>query len=395
MTLERKAKKDFSLLLSAQFLTAFADNALLFTAIAMVMQQANSPDWYVPVLQACFLIAFVVLAPWVSVFADVRPKANVLAIGNSLKAFGALLMFLNIEPLLAYALVGLGAAVYSPAKYGILPELMSKEHLVKGNSWIEGSTIIAILVGMLFGAKLADYSISLALSLEIGLYVLSGVLSLFISCKVVQRKQPERVFSEFKDKVQRLFSIEQVRYALLAISLFWAASVALRLMIIAWAPVVLLINDAADVAALTIYTGLGIAVGAALVPKFIPLEQLRRTRFAAYALGISIVALSFISDAVLAKTMLFVIGVAGGVLVVPINAVIQEKGHHTVGSGGAVAVQNFLENLSMLAISLIYSLAAKFGATPTGALLTLGVAVIISALWVVSILPKTNSNTGR
>ncbi|MDD1624215.1 MAG: MFS transporter, partial [Methylococcaceae bacterium] len=160
-------------LLIAQFLSAFADNAILFTVIAMVMQSTQLASWYVPALQSVFLVAFVLLAPWVGGFADHHPKARVLIIANLIKAAGAGLLLLKVEPLLAYGIVGMGAAIYSPAKYGILPELAGHEFLVKANSWIEGSTILAILLGMVIGAKVADFSIQWALTGTIIIFVIS------------------------------------------------------------------------------------------------------------------------------------------------------------------------------------------------------------------------------
>ncbi|MCK5729398.1 MAG: MFS transporter, partial [Methylococcales bacterium] len=145
-------------LLVAQFLSAFADNAILFTVIAMVIQSNELAPWYIPALQSVFFIAFVIFAPWVGTIADNYPKSRVLILANVIKAAGALLLVMNIEPLIAYCIVGIGAALYSPAKYGILPEIAGREVLVKANSWIEGSTIFAIIFGMVIGAKVADYS---------------------------------------------------------------------------------------------------------------------------------------------------------------------------------------------------------------------------------------------
>ena len=171
-------------LLIAQFLSAFADNAILFTVIAMVMQSPNQASWYVPSLQSVFLIAFVVLAPWVGGFADNYAKPRVLIMANLIKAAGAGLLFLNVEPLWAYCVVGMGATIYSPAKYGILPELAGHEFLVKANSWIEGSTILAILSGMVVGAKVADYSTQWALTGTIILLVTSAVVTLFLPARI-------------------------------------------------------------------------------------------------------------------------------------------------------------------------------------------------------------------
>ncbi|MEE9422081.1 MAG: MFS transporter, partial [Gammaproteobacteria bacterium] len=160
-------------LLIGQFLSAFSDNAILFTVIAIVLNSSEIGNWYVPALQAVFLISFVVVAPWVGPFADKHPKPRVLIIGNLFKALGVGLILINVEPLIAYAMVGLGAAIYSPAKYGILPEIVDPNGLVKANSWIEASTITAIILGTLAGGKLADVSINYALILVTACYLLS------------------------------------------------------------------------------------------------------------------------------------------------------------------------------------------------------------------------------
>ncbi|MDQ6967660.1 MAG: MFS transporter, partial [Mariprofundaceae bacterium] len=165
-------------LLLAQFLTALADNAILFVAVAMVMQGALQGDWYVSALQSCFLVAFVVLAPWVGVFADTRSKPQVLMLANLLKATGAAMMLLGVQPLFAYAVVGMGAAMYSPAKYGLRPELVKgDEALLKANGWVEGSTIVAILLGMVLGAVIADQSITGALVCVFVIYLISATVA--------------------------------------------------------------------------------------------------------------------------------------------------------------------------------------------------------------------------
>ena len=174
-------KRDVYLVLFAQFLTAFADNAILFTAITMVMQATTTPAWYIPALQGSFLVAFVLFAPWVGPYADARPKAHVLTSGNIVKGIGAGMMMLQVGPLLSYAVVGLGAAIYGPAKYGILPELVDEQQLVKANGWIEGSTILAILAGTLVGALLSESSITLALGVVTALYVVSALVALWIT----------------------------------------------------------------------------------------------------------------------------------------------------------------------------------------------------------------------
>jgi len=269
------------IVLVAQFVTAFADNAVLFTVITIVLQSGAMGSWYVPALQASFLVAFVLLAPWVGPFADSRSKPSVLTYANVVKAVGASLLLFNFEPLIAYAIIGVGAAAYSPAKYGILPELVDEQLLVKANGWIEGSTILAILSGTLVGAKVAQYSIQLALALVVGLYIVSAVVALFISKTPVVGKEIGAALPKFKRMMHQLLSTPRARFSTIGVSLFWASASVLRVLLVAWAPVVLLMSDTSQIAMLTMFVALGIAVGSVLAPKLIPLAYLRRARLAA------------------------------------------------------------------------------------------------------------------
>lgn len=374
-------------LLLAQFLTAFADNAILFTAIAMVLKTPGTASWYVPALQSAFLIAFVVLAPWVGPFADNRPKAVVLLIGNLLKGIGALSILLGLDPLLAYAVVGIGAAVYGPAKYGILPEMLPHDRLVQANSWIEGSTIVAIIAGTVVGARAADASIHTALLLIIACYGLSLGATLLIPRIAPRHTGEGRGVRHFIDNMRMLFATSRARFVMLGTSLFWAAAAVLRLLLVAWAPVVLLTRNTADIADLTLALAIGIVVGAALVPYLIPIERLRRARLAAYAMGVFILVLSQIDMVWPARSVLVLVGITGGLFMVPVNAALQEIGHQTIGSGGAVALQNFFENVAMLTAVGLYTLAAANGAPPIGSILTVGIFVLVATFFVSLRLP--------
>jgi len=385
-------KRDVYLVLVAQFLTAFADNAILFTAITMVNQTGQAPSWYVPALQASFLVAFVLLAPWVGPYADGRPKAQVLTTANIVKGVGAALLMFGIDPLLAYGVVGLGAAMYSPAKYGILPELVEEGQLVKANGWVEGSTILAILVGMLVGALLSERSIVLALGVVVALYVTSALTALWITRLPAGKPNPGPALPHFAKMVRSLLSTPRARFSTLGVSLFWAASVVLRVILVAWAPVVLMMTHTSDIAQLSMFLALGIAVGAMFAARVIPIAYLRRARLAAYALGVLVLALSMVDSLLGARIVLFLAGIAGGLFVVPINAVLQEVGHRSIGAGGAVAVQNFFENLAMLAATGLYTLAAAQGVAPVPALIGLAVFVLIATFLVSWHLPK---DTGR
>ena len=368
-------------LLGAQFLTAFADNAILFTAIAMVFFDHDAPPraaWYVPALQASFLVAFVALAPWSGPFADRRPKPQVLLIGNMLKAAGAALMFAGVEPLAAYALVGAGAAVYSPAKYGILPELVGSDRLVRANGWIEGSTILAIVLGTVVGSRIADRSISYALMMVIACYALSAAATLALPRLPAAQADAAAGIRTFVGRFRTLFETATWRFSMLGNALFWASAAVLRLLLVAWAPVVLLTATASDVADLTLFLALGIVVGALLVPHLIPIERLRRARLAAYAMGVAILVFSLAGSAWPARAALFAIGICGGMFLVPINAALQNIGHRTIGSGRAVALQSFFENASMLTSVAIYTAAVSAGAQPVHSILVVGVLVLIA-----------------
>ena len=366
-------------LLIAQFLSAFADNMILFTVIAMVMHSAGAPSWYVPALQSVFLVAFVVMSPWVGSFADIHAKSRVLMAANLIKAVGAGLLLLKVEPLLAYCLVGVGAAAYSPAKYGILPELAGSEGLVKANSWIEGSTILAILTGMTAGGKVADYSVDWALlsfhrhftHLRRGNLVFAGQYQQNRASQVLK-------LSLFYREISSFLVLPRTRFAVLGGSLFWAAAASVRVIIIAWAPLVLMTHNAGDISELTLFLALGIIAGAAVVSRLIPLEHLRRARIPAYIMGLMIIALSFADTVLEARTVLFLLGAAGGMFIVPINAALQELGRQSIGSGGAVAMQNFFQNLAMLLAVGAYTLAASFKVDPVSAYQGLGGLLIVA-----------------
>ncbi|MCF6202527.1 MAG: lysophospholipid transporter LplT [Methylococcaceae bacterium] len=379
-------------LLIAQFLSAFADNAILFTVIALVMKSAQLATWYVPALQSVFLIAFVILAPWVGAFADNHAKSNVLIIANLIKAAGAGLLLLNVEPLIAYCLVGAGAAIYSPAKYGILPELADEKSLVKANSWIEGSTILAILLGMVIGAKVADHSIQLALIGTIIVFVISATVTLFLPKRIeIKAEQGSKVI-RFYQQSHLFFTTPRSRFAILGASLFWAAAATVRVIIIAWAPLVLMTENASDIAELTLFLAIGIIAGSAIVPHLIPLALLRRARIPAYLMAFFIVALGFTETVWTARLALFAIGVAGGMFIVPINAALQELGHQSIGSGSAVALQGFFQNIAMLVAVGSYTYAASVSVTPVIAMLTLGFLVFLATFLVSLHLPVNLAN---
>ena len=365
------AKALFPLLL-AQFLSAFADNAILFAVIAMVMQSGQTSNWYVPALQSVFLVAYVIAGPWVGQLADRFAKSRLLIVANLIKASGAALLLVQVEPLIAYAVVGLGAALYSPAKYGILPELAAEQQLMKANSWIEASTILAILTGMVVGARVADHSVSTAVGGTLLLFIGSALITLCLPKTPVRPAVAGSKIVTFYKETRYFLAHPRSRFAILSASLFWAAAACVRVILVAWAPLVLMMHTASDIASLTLFLAVGIIIGSGLAPWLIPLHHLRKTRYAAYSMSLLIIALAFCHTTWLAQSVLLLMGCAGGLFIVPINATLQTLGRHSVGSGNAVAMQNFFQNLAMLLSVGGYTVAASWSVQPIAALMGLG-----------------------
>ncbi|MEE9344069.1 MAG: lysophospholipid transporter LplT [Methylococcales bacterium] len=382
-------RKSVLALLLAQFLSAFGDNAILFAVIALVMQSSELSNWYIPALQSVFILAYILLAPFAGPFADQRPKRIVLLLGNLLKAAGALLILVHVEPLIAFLLVGAGAAIYSPAKYGILPELVDEQQLVKINSWVEGSTIVAILLGMLVGAKLADQSIALALQVTIALFICSALVTLILPSVRHQGTEQTSAMDFVKD-IKLFFGQPIARFSILGAALFWSAAAVLRVMIVAWGALILGMTTASDVAELTLFLAIGIIIGSALAPLLIPMQHLRRVRYAAFALGILMVLLAYMETLWPARMIMLMIGIAGGIFIVPINATLQEIGHKSIGSGSAVAILNFFANLGMLFSVGIYTLAESMNVPVITSMSVAGTIVLIIAIIIALKLPKTS-----
>lgn len=350
--------------LAAQFLSALADNALLFAAIAMLKMHA-APSWQTPMLQEAFVISFIMLAPFVGPIADTWPKGRVMLVANSLKFFGAAAMLLGLHPLFAYNLVGIGAAAYSPAKYGILSELVSQDKLVKANGMMEGSTIVAILLGAVLGGKLADASVTMALTAICACYLLAAGVNLLIprlpAAHALAQFLPAVLVRDFKIALGTLFRNKDARFSLLGTSIFWGAGSTLRLLLVAWVPVALGVTDLSLPANLSGAVAIGIAFGAAGAASLVRLDKVNRALPGGILIGIIIIFFAHATSLYGAIALLVLLGACGGFYVVPLNALLQEKGHETVGAGHAVAVQNFFENFAMLGLVGLYTLMNKGG----------------------------------
>ena len=366
--------------LVAQFLSALADNALLFVAIALVQAQQRPHEW-VPLLQEFFVLAFVLLAPFAGPFADSLPKGRVMMLSNGLKLLGACAMLAGVHPLLSYGMVGMGAAAYSPAKYGILSELVPPEKLVNANSLMEGSTIVAILLGVGSGGWLADQSIRLGLWAVMGCYFAAMLANVLIprlpAVHPGLRFRPWPMLLDFILATGMLAKDRDVRFSLACTSLFWGSGATLRLLLVAWVPLALGMTDTSTPANLNGAVALGIALGAGLAAWCIKLETVNRTLVPGLLLGPLIMLLTQTQSLAMAGLFLVLIGLCGGLFVVPLNALLQARGHDSVGAGHAVAMQNLFENLAMLAMVGLYTYSIKLGMDAMSVGLAFGAAVLV------------------
>ncbi|EDO2740669.1 lysophospholipid transporter LplT [Salmonella enterica subsp. enterica serovar Anatum] len=371
----------------AQFLSAFGDNALLFATLALLKAQFY-PDWSQPVLQMVFVGAYILFAPFVGQIADSFAKGRVMMVANGLKLAGAAGICLGINPFVGYTLVGIGAAAYSPAKYGILGELTTGDKLVKANGLMEASTIAAILLGSVAGGVLADWHVIAALVACALAYAGAVAANRFIPKLVAARPgQSWRLSAmtrSFFSACVVLWRNGETRFSLVGTGLFWGAGVTLRFLLVLWVPVALGITDNATPTYLNAMVAVGIVVGAGAAAKLVTLETVSRCMPAGILIGV-VVAIFSLQHALLpAYALLLLIGMLGGFFVVPLNALLQERGKKSVGAGNAIAVQNLGENSAMLLMLGLYSLAVLVGVPAVAIGIGFGVlfALAIAALWI-------------
>ena len=378
--------KGMMAVIAAQFLSAFGDNALLFATLALLKAEFY-PDWSQPILQMVFVGAYIIFAPFVGQVADSFPKGRVMMFANGLKLLGAASICFGFNPFIGYTLVGIGAAAYSPAKYGILGELTTGDKLVKANGLMESSTIAAILLGSVAGGVLADWHVLAALGVCAVVYGGAVVANLFIPKLPVARPgQSWRVkpmTGSFFNACRVRWRNGETRFSLLGTSMFWGAGVTLRFLLVLWVPVALGITDNATPTYLNAMVAIGIVVGAGAAAKLVTLETVARCMPAGILIGVVVLIFSLQHALLPAYALLILIGILGGFFVVPLNALLQERGKQTVGAGNAIAVQNLGENLAMLLMLGLYSLAVKVGVPVVGIGVGFGglFAIAIAALW--------------
>ncbi len=372
---------------AAQFLSAMADNALLFGALAL-LRLDRYPLWTEPLLQEFFVGAYILLAPFAGPFADAFPKGRVMLVSNGLKLAGALGMWMGLNPFLTYGLVGLGAAAYSPAKYGILSELVPSELLVKANGLLESSTIAAILSGAIAGGALADLSVPGALGVVTACYAAAAAANLFIpklpAVHALSQFSPNAMMRDFVAAVRSMVKTEDTRFSMIGTSLFWGTGGTMRFLLVAWVPVALGITTNRMPAYLNAMVAVGIVIGAGLASKFVTLDKADRALPAGVLIGAAVCLLAVTTHLPTAFLVMGLVGSCGGFFVVPLNALLQERGRQSVGAGHAIAVQNLAENASMLVMVGLYTLAVRAGASITGIAMLFGLALSVSMgiLWI-------------
>jgi LPLT family lysophospholipid transporter-like MFS transporter len=379
----------FYIIMAAQFFSSLADNALLVASIALLMHM-QSPEWMTPLLKFFFTTSYVLFAAFVGAFADSMPKGRVMFITNTVKIAGCLMLFFHeawslpglpeyVTVLFAYAVVGLGAAAYSPAKYGILTEYLPHHKLVIANGWIEGLTVGSIILGTLLGGVLISEAVStrllaidiprldtgidsapeIAIAIIAVFYLVAAIFNLYIPNTGVDHRVPSKnpffLIHEFAHCVKLLWTDKLGQISLATTTLFWGAGATLQFIVLKWAEVAL----GYSLSQATVLQGIvavGIAGGAIIAAKFVPLNRAVNVVPVGIAMGLIVMAMNFVGSIGVAIPLMIMIGGLAGFFVVPMNALLQHRGHILMGAGHSIAVQNFNENLSILAMLGIYAL---------------------------------------
>ena len=368
-------KKGFYTIMSAQFFSSLADNAL-FVAAVELLKTSGQAEWQRAALIPMFALFYVMLAPFVGAFADAVPKGKVMFISNAIKVVGCLMMLFGIHPLLSYAIVGLGAASYSPAKYGILTELLPNSQLVKANGWIEGLTIMSIILGVLLGGQLVGHMLSRQLLgfdlpfMETGIdtapeAAISAIIILYLLAALFNLRIPRTeaplqplghgvmpLVRDFSLCNARLWSDKLGQISLATTTLFWGVSGNMRYIVLAWAAAALSYSTT-QASSLVGVVAIGTAVGAIVASVRMRLDQATSVMSLGVAMGVLVILMNFISNVWVAAPFLILLGAIGGYLVVPMNALLQHRGHNLMGAGRSIAVQNFNEQACILGLGRV------------------------------------------
>lgn len=397
-------KRGFYTIMAAQFFSSLADNALFVGAVEL-LKSSGAAEWQRAALVPMFALFYVVLAPVVGAFADARPKGQVMFISNAIKVLGCLMMLFGAHPLLAYAVVGLGAAAYSPAKYGILTELLPASQLVKANGWIEGLTIASIILGVLLGGQLVgpklsglllavdvpfiDTGIDTPAEASIAVLIVVYAVAAWFNTRIPEtgvtlRPLPRNVLALLPDFWQcntRLWRDRLGQISLATTTLFWGVSGNLRYIVLAWAAAALGYSTT-QASSLVGVVAIGTAVGAVLASLRCRLEMAPRVMPLGILMGVLVIGMNFIGNVWVAVPFLILLGGLGGFMVVPMNALLQHRGHNLMGAGRSIAVQNFNEQAAILGMGALYSLFTGLGLSAFGAITGFGL-VVAGNMWLI------------
>jgi MFS transporter, LPLT family, lysophospholipid transporter len=397
-------KKGFFTIMAAQFFSSLADNALLVAAIEL-LKASGAPLWHVSALAPMFALFYVILAPFVGAFADAYPKGRVMFISNFIKVIGCIFMLFGGHPLLAYAVVGLGAAAYSPAKYGILTELLPASQLVKANGWIEGLTVASIILGILLGGQLIGPNISSHLlsfdfpffqtsvdtapEAAIAMMILIYGIAAWFNTRIPDTgaaiiAMPKNILSlvpDFWHCNNLLWKDKLGQISLATTTLFWGVLGNLRVIVFAWAAVALGYSTS-QASSLVGVIVIGTAVGAVIASMRMTLDRATSLIPLGIAMGVLMFGLNFISSIWVAIPFLILLGGLAGYLVVPMNALLQHRGHNLMGAGRSIAVQNFNEQACILGLGGLYALGTGLGVTAFGIIAFFGF-LITAVMWLI------------
>ncbi|MDF3057954.1 MAG: arabinose transporter permease [Rariglobus sp.] len=402
-------KRDYPLLLTGQFLGAFGDNFLLAAILGPLTFQLLAGTLTEPqvntqnaLFSAVFFVPFLALAPLAGWLNDRMPKSIWLTGGNAIKLLGALLGLAAIAlhsgdlaasrpwQLAAYFIVGLGACVYSPAKYGVLPEILPPDRLVKANGTVEMLTLVAVLAGLWGGATLFDATRSLTAcyAASAGLYLLA------LACNARMARTPSdstatlgRSAGAFVDQLTLLMRHPRLGRVLLGCGLFWFAGAVLRGNLQSWgfealhaAGVVAIDNQ--KLALLKLGLIGGVVAGSLLAGRFHAIGDLSGSRFYGTGMAAGVLALGVIGGhggVLLAAALLAVTGLFAGLLVVPLNATLQHEGDPAT-RGKTIAAQNFVDYAAMLVGAAFLQLLTRFEFTSMPVFVALASAVVLPVL---------------
>ena len=372
--------KGFYTLLIAQFLSAVADNALLFAAIAL-LHQLNAPSWHEPLLREFFIISYVVLAPFVGPFADALPKGKVMFLSNGVKFFGCMMALVGFPPLYAYAIVGIGAAAYSPAKYGILTEMLPPSKLIQANGWMEGTTVTAIILGPVFGSSISAHDPYFGIAIITSLYMFAAFFNYHIPKMPIDHDVPQRtlgfILKDFWHAFTTLWKDTQGQVSLAVTTLFWGAGATLQFVVLKWADMYLGF-DQQSAAKLIAILAVGIAVGSIIASIYVKLENAVNVLPAGIYMGVLVIGMVFVHDPMVAGALLFLIGILAGYFLVPLNSLLQHRGHHLLGAGHSIAVQNFNENIGILLMLGAYTWMVGHNYAINDIIIIFGMFIIVS-----------------